>query len=312
MISGGDDRGLPDGAKESAFVSVNQKGLSSDTPRIRSFTYDALSRLLCSSNPETTNASTGQGTCPTSATGTVPSGVISYKYDADGNLTSKTDGRDITTSYVYDTVSRVLSKTYSNDPTATASSCFQYDTSAVSSSGANLAGRLTNEWTQKGACPSAPSLTSATTLARRSMLSYDPMGRLLSEQQCTVANCSTGAPYNPVYDYDLVGNVIHHSNGIGTLKFTNCYNGASQLLLVVGVSLSNCSSSYAANAALFSSPSYTPAGSLSTAIYGTGLSVTRTYDSRLRVAGETDTGNAVSNPTPGTAMITITGTNKTQ
>src|SRR5258708_7398102 len=55
--------------------------------RVRSFTYDALGRLLCASNPENSlNA------CP-SAGGAIPSGVTSYTYDKAGNVLTKVDAR---------------------------------------------------------------------------------------------------------------------------------------------------------------------------------------------------------------------------
>jgi YD repeat-containing protein len=290
--------------------SVSQRGAQGEAARVRTFSYDSSSRLICSSNPETNSGLANQPVCPSDATATMPTGATIYSYDGNGNLKYKTDARGVITSYTYDALNRVLSKTYTNNPFGTASSCYQYDASSVPGAGGNLVGRLTNAWTQKGNCPSSgqPALNSAVTLTRRSMLSYDPMGRLLSEQQCTKVNCTTGAPYNPIYDYDLAGNLIHHSNGIGTLTFTNCYDAAGQLSLVLGVSAS-CSSPTGMQ--LFSSPSYTAAGGLSAATYGTGLTLSRTYDSRLRITGETDTGNSVANPTPGTAKITITGTDQT-
>jgi len=45
----------------------------------RTFTYSSLSRLLTATNPE--------------------SGSINYSYDSNGNLLTKTDARNITTSY---------------------------------------------------------------------------------------------------------------------------------------------------------------------------------------------------------------------
>ena len=257
-----------------------------------------MSRLLTSTNPESGVVCYGTWSVSNCLSG----------YDGDGNLITKTDARGVTVQYTYDALNRLLSKSY---PSGTASSCYQYDQSTVASTGANLVGRLTNAWTQSAACPaSAPSsFTSTSILTLRSVLAYDAMGRVLNEKQCTKANCATGAPYSPVYDYDLAGNVIHHSNGIGTLTFTNCYNGAGQLSLVVGV---NTSCSSPTGQSLFSSASYTPAGGLSSATYGTGLTLSRTYDSRLRITGEVDTGNSVANPTPGTATITITGTDHTQ
>ena len=96
------------------LLSVNQQGGTSDSTqwRTRTFTYDSLSRLRNASNPE--------------------SGTVAYSYDANGNLTSKTDARGITTCYGtwsgsscngaagYDADNRLLMKTYSNgDPAVT-------------------------------------------------------------------------------------------------------------------------------------------------------------------------------------------------
>jgi RHS repeat-associated protein len=58
----------------------------------RNFTYDSLSRLKTRENPE--------------------SGIISYQYDDNGNLTEKTDARGVKTTYIYDTINRVISKSY--------------------------------------------------------------------------------------------------------------------------------------------------------------------------------------------------------
>ena len=99
------------------LTGVNQAGDGSQPARVRSFTYDSLSRLLTSTNPE--------------------SGLTSYAYNDDGSLISKTDARGITINYIsIDALHRVLQKTYSNgDPAVT----FTYD------QGANANGRLSSE-----------------------------------------------------------------------------------------------------------------------------------------------------------------------
>src|SRR5262249_7308099 len=77
--------------------------------RGRTFTYDSLSHLLTSNNPEV--------------------GTITYAYNNDGILISKTDARNITTNYnpasnPIDALHRVTGITYSNgDPTV----IFSYD-----------------------------------------------------------------------------------------------------------------------------------------------------------------------------------------
>jgi YD repeat-containing protein len=84
----------------------------------REFRYDSLSRLRCASNPETRTSS---GTC----NGT-PSGVDVYSYDAAGNLQTHTDPRGVTTTFGYDELNRVTSKTYSDGTTPGVT--LQYDT----------------------------------------------------------------------------------------------------------------------------------------------------------------------------------------
>lgn len=63
----------------------------------RSFTYDSLSRMLTSANPET--------------------GTITYTYNADNTVNTKEDARSITITYSYDKIRRETGRTYSNsDP----------------------------------------------------------------------------------------------------------------------------------------------------------------------------------------------------
>lgn len=271
----------------------------------RSFTYDSLSRLLTSANPETGTLCYGLWSGSNCING----------YDANGNLLAKTDARGITTRYSYDALNRLLAKTYLNDPTGTASSCFQYDTSSlVTGTTGNLVGRLTNSWTQKSACPlpASPPLfySNSAILSRHSVLAYDAMGRVLNEQQCTRSNCASGTPYTPAYSYDLAGNAIALANGIASgnaaMNFTNCYDSAGHLSLVASGNVP-CSTAPTASALLFSAPSYSPHGGLTSATFGTGLQLTRTYDSRLRVVSETDIGASVESPTTGSAVVAIPG-----
>jgi YD repeat-containing protein len=268
-------------------TSVNQAGDGKLAARSRSFSYDSLGRMVASNIPE--NASTASPanlTCP----GVTGTWTTCYSYDGNGNLTSKTDNRGITTTYTYDPLNRLISKTYTNDPAGTASSCYQYDQSSVSgaSSGkaGNMLGRMSNEWTQAGTCPASP--PSSGVLTRRSVLAYDPMGRVLNEQQCTPANCTSGAPFVPTYSYDLAGDIQSSTNGTGMVSFSNTYDAAGHLS-----TLTSSWNDATHPPALFSAPSYTPAGALTSATFGAGLNLNRTYDSRQRITNETDTGAAV-------------------
>jgi len=182
-----------------------------------------------------------------------------------------------------------------------------YDSTSV----ANGVGRLSEAWTQSG---QAACSTSATKWTIRSILAYDPVGRVLNEQQCAFSNCTSGTPYTPAYTYDLAGNDLTFTDGVtptstaGTmLSLTNNYDAANHL--------SSLTSNWVDGThpvSLFSSPRYAAPGGLASVTIGTGLSLTRTYDSRLRVNGETDTGGAVVNATNASATATITGAEQSQ
>jgi hypothetical protein len=148
------------------------------------------------------------------------------------------------------------------------------------------------------------------------------MGRLWSEQQCTAASCN-GTLYTPSYSYDLAGNMMTHSSGVpsgaGSFVFTNSYDAAGRLAVVTSNNTLFPTTLFTASQANSTSPgcnlsasasAYNPAGGLQNAIFGVGLQLTRSYDIRWRVNCETDFGNSIVNPTPGTAIITINGTDQ--
>lgn len=240
-----------------ALVNVTQSGLSGETPRSRSFTYDSLSRLLSSTNPET--------------------GTIAYSYDANGNLQTKTDARGVVTTYSYDTLNRLLSKTYSGGiAAATRTSCYQYDTAT------NGIGRLSAEWTQVGVCPASPPNNAET---RHTIISYDAMGRVLGEQQCHLLRCSMGTPITSSVHYDLAGSLTSYSNGLGSLSLSQSYDSAGRLQTVRSSLYGAQYPGYPAN--LFSVGAYTPAGAIQNLNLGPNLNVNRTYDNRVRITGQT-------------------------
>jgi len=254
------------------LMSVNQEGLpkvSSDPRAARSFTYDSLSRLICASNPENSSSQ-----CPTSSAATLPTGAITYGYDLNGNLQSKTDGRGITTNYIYDAMNRLIGRSYSGQntlataiATKTPSSCFQYDTAA------NGVGRLASEWTQSGTCATSPP---ANPKSLRIILAYDPMGRILQDQQCTGQRCNSPQVLRPMsYGYDLAGNRTGSEDGLSTRSFVTQYDQAGRLLNFSGGAPGSAAS-------LFSVQSYGPIGVVN-ATMGNHLTITKAYDSRERL-----------------------------
>jgi RHS repeat-associated protein len=137
--------------------------------RRRLFAYDSLSRLRWASNPE--------------------SGVITYAYDADGELLQKTSPlanqtgtATQTVSYCYDPLHRVTGKGYGAQscPLATPVVSYAYD------SGANAKGHLTSLIDQAGTATFA----------------YDILGRLAAETR-PIAGISKSTSYT----YNLDGSL---------------------------------------------------------------------------------------------------------
>jgi YD repeat-containing protein len=256
------------------LVTVKQPGLTGETPRAnRSFTYDLLSRLICSSNPENSSAQ-----CPLSPTTSLPSGVVGYSYDANGNMTSKTDARGITTGYAYDGLNRLTKKQYSGEGGVTPSSCYLYDTgsgTAVS----NSIGRLVQEWTQNGPCSATAPATDKST--QRFILGYDAVGRILTEQRCILGNCKLSAvPFSMTTGYDLAGNLATYDNGLGTLTITNHYDTANRLFQVTG-NINDATHP----PSLYYISGFTPFGASISSMLGGNIPITQTYDVRLRPTG---------------------------
>lgn len=279
------------------LLSVTQNGSDASQARIRTFSYDSLSRLLCAANPEVQAV-----TCPPSPTGAFPTGAVTYGYDGNGNVITKvapmpnqTGATTVATNYKYDALNRLLSKSYSSDVGSTPSSCYQYDVPLV----ANGVGRLANEWTQSpsaGQCPMT--MPTSRLLTKHSILAFDSMGHPTSVQQCTPFNCSSATQYSLAYTYDLAGDLNTYTNGIGStpgagtgpLMFTNVFNGAGRLQSVTSTWNDALHMPSLFSATSTSPPAYAPQGALQDATYGNGLQLIRTYDDRLRITGERDTG----------------------
>jgi RHS repeat-associated protein len=173
--------------------------LSSDASspwRVRRFTYDSLSRLLSSSNPEANTALTGIPPAPTRLNTT-------YTYDANGNLKTRTapapnqtGSATVTTTYGYDALNRLTIKSFSDGTNHGAAFEYIYDLANYTSSSASIpisnpVGRLIHVSNDVNAA---------------STFSYDPMGRVIQQTSCLPSNCNDAA--NPVTThYDLAGNL---------------------------------------------------------------------------------------------------------
>jgi RHS repeat-associated protein len=261
------------------LISVNQGALAN-----RVYAYDSLSRMNSETTPE--------------------AGTVSYTYDADSlrktrvrpapNQTDRT--KTFTTTYSYDELHRETGRTYSssdpvNNPVNTPSRTLNYDEINVWNTPlSNTIGRLSSEWVT-----SAPG---STTLAAEQIFSYDAMGRPLLNVQCTPNTCNATpfAPYGLAYQYDLLGNVVSASNGVG-VTFTNSYNIAGRLTQITS-SIADANHPQI----LFTAAHYSP--STVTDLLGDGVAETVNFSTRGQLQSMQD---LLPGGQPATASVTITG-----
>lgn len=156
--------------------------------QVRTYTYSSLSKLTSATNPEL-------GTTPTN-------GTIYFTYDANGNLTRKTDPRGVQTDYVYDQLNRMTHRNYST-PGGTPANyqappnvTYTYDDPAVP----NAKGRLTKVSTGSGVDRSTTEF-----------VQYDILGRVLRSVQ-TTDGVTYGGGSDPnfwmTYSYSLSGALL--------------------------------------------------------------------------------------------------------
>jgi len=176
------------------------------------------------------------------------SGTLTYTYDNEGNLITKTDARAITTNYsptgsTIDALNRVTKVTYSNgDPFVT----YSYD------AGTNGIGHRTGMTDASGS-------TSWT---------YDIMGRVASETHTIGGVAKT---ITTTYNLDGSTNTITYPTGSGSVV-AYTYNAAGHLSQVKDT---------AHNVIYLQSTSYAPPGELALATYGS-IKETSIFNNRLQ------------------------------
>ncbi|HKW76518.1 MAG TPA: hypothetical protein VJN64_13400, partial [Terriglobales bacterium] len=229
----------------------NLTSISQGTLNLRSFGYDSLSRMISESHPEW-----------------VPNSQATYTYDNDGLLISRTrpapDQTDpnvkVTTNYGYDALHRLLTRSYTGDPSGTPAATFNYDEASplgLQNASTNPIGRLTSEISGNA----------------KSALAYDPMGRVVNNWQCTPLFCPTNTLKLMTYQYDLAGDMISSSTG-ADITLSYGYNVAPRL--------TDITSSYVDAqhpATLLSGMHYGPFGPVSDTL-GNGFSETFGYNAR--------------------------------
>lgn len=208
------------------LTSVTQRGGTTDTTkwRTRNYAFDGISRL--------TQATTSEG------------GAITYSYTTSGSalcagdsssVCRRTDARNITTTYAYDALSRLTSKTYSDTTPAVT---YSYDQTTFNGL------TITNGKGRR---------TGMTDVSGQTAWSYDAKGRVLVRQQKigTITKSIT-------YTYNLNGSVNTVTYPSGRV-YTYAYNNSLRPVSVIDT---------AHNLKLASSAHYAAAGMLTSAIHG--------------------------------------------
>jgi len=218
----------------------------------RTFSYDSLSRLTDSTNPET--------------------GHIHFVYDPDGNVSSRTapaansvagSSNTLTTTFTYNSLHQVLSKTFlGTGASSTPSATYNYGESTVDGKTLEYSvGRLTSEYTTLGG-----------TIQAKSIYSYDTDGRVASHYQCVLSNC-TAAYQDVEYQYDGAGNVASFSTP--QVGYTNTIDAAGHLTQVTPSWTPDPN-----HPATLMTATYAPNGGLLSADMGNGTSESYSYTPR--------------------------------
>jgi YD repeat-containing protein len=106
--------GSPSYSTQYGYDPVDELTSVNQASQTRTFAYDSLQRIMSATNPE--------------------NGTVSYSlYDSNGNLKTRSDARNTTTSYTYDLLNRITAKSYS-DGTPTVSYTY-YDPSVTNGKG---------------------------------------------------------------------------------------------------------------------------------------------------------------------------------
>jgi RHS repeat-associated protein len=239
--------------------NISQSGnvVAGDSQRTRTFTYDSLSRNVCTSSPEITSA-----LCPASATGTMPYGVTQYTYDPNGNLATKTSpaanaapgsGQLTTTTMTYDAQNR---------PTLEQAPGIYYVYNYDGLSGLpnlNTIGRL---------------VQATNAVDADEVFSYDAMGRLNWQSSWTPSSPNhTGIIMNAIYD--LAGNMTDFTYPDGRHIKQN-WNTSGQLNLITYADWNGQPVNYPYASGI----TYSPLGAMSSMTLGNGATESISYNNR--------------------------------
>jgi RHS repeat-associated protein len=210
----------------------------------RTFAYSSLSRMTSATNPE--------------------SGAISYTYDANGNLKTKTDARPVTITYEYDELNRSTQVDYSS--TAVNPDIRRYYDNPT----AGLYGKGRFWYDYAGG-----DYSTGQTVEHTAVDSYDAIGRPLIKRQHFKAGGVWSAAYQTSRQYNRAGGVVSQTYPSGrTVSYG--YDAAGRVAGFTGNLGDSVSRSYS------SGMQYDEAGRLAREQFGTAtpLHHKRHYNTR--------------------------------
>lgn len=209
------------------LIQVNQGS------QVRTFSYDTMQKLVSSSQPE--------------------EGTVSYTYEDNGNLRTRTDARGVVTTFAYDVLDRLTDIAYSD---GTPAQKFYYDQQSLPSGAPSFARGF-----------SEGRMVAAITLGTGgdgTYMGYDAAGRVITRIQRT-----DQVNYNMAFQYNFGGNVTHETTPAGRSVSYN-YNNAGQPITVA-----------AGSKTLVTGTVYGPSG-VSTQTLGNGAVLNYFYNNRLQ------------------------------
>jgi len=232
--------------------------------RQRTFTYDSLSRILTSANPES-------NTVPIGSHSVV---ATTYTYDDDGNLTYKTSpaqnqqsSATVTLTYCYDKLNRLTAKGYGSQTCTNGTMTTPVDT--YSYDGSSCLGL--------SACYNVGHRTAMTDPAGSESWAYDAMGRTGVQSRTTNSKTKTTS-----YTYNLDSSIASLTYPSGrTVTYTPDSAGRPSILQ------DNLTGLYYAtgtcpNGISGSGVCYAPQGAIAQVQYGASLVSTHIYNDRLQ------------------------------
>jgi RHS repeat-associated protein len=178
----------------------------------RFFMYDSLNRLIRARQPEQITLASLNLTDP--LTGNT-AWTSAYQYDANGNMTQRTDARGVVSTYVYDALNRHTTIDHSDTASINPDISHFYDGAT------NGKGKLWYSY-------AGGSETVGAVVEKSVVESYDILGRPLVLKQLFKVNSVWSAPYQVTRTYNLNGNVSSQIYPSGN-SVTYRYDAAGRL-----------------------------------------------------------------------------------